>query len=190
MGGQLVYLGGYNMAKVNLMNQSAYARRRGVSKVAVGKAIKAGRISLVNGLIDPEVADIQWKANSRARASQSEAEQLPLAPPGGSDDPVKPDDYMISRNRREAADAEKAERALALDKQLLIQVAAVNTVWAHDYSATRDALLQIPARLGPQLAAESDPAVAQAMIDVEIRQALQVLSIATSKSIIDSIVPT
>lgn len=47
MGGQLVYLGGYTMAKVNLMTQAAYARRRGVSKVAVGKAIKAGRISLV-----------------------------------------------------------------------------------------------------------------------------------------------
>ena len=176
------------MGKVNLMNQSAYARRRGVSKVAVGKAIKAGRISLVNGLIDPEVADIQWKANSRARASQGETEQLALVAVGGPGEPAKSDDYMHNRNRREAAEAERAELSLAEDKGQLIRVDAVKAAVANVFSATRDALLQIPARLGPQLAAESDPSKAQTMLHAEIHQALQLLAGATERVAPDAMV--
>ncbi|MBC7600862.1 MAG: terminase small subunit [Polaromonas sp.] len=169
------------MAKVNLMTMAAYARHRGVSKVAVGKAVKAGRISLVNGLIDPVVADMQWKANSRARASQHGGDQLPLDAATPADEPVKVDDYMYNRNRREAAEAERAELSLAEDKGQLIRVDAVKATLANVFSATRDALLQIPARLGPQLAAESDPAAAQTMLHAEIHQALQLLAGATAR---------
>ena len=43
----------------------AYARHRGVSHVAVKKAIDTGRISqLPDGTIDPVVADAQWAANT------------------------------------------------------------------------------------------------------------------------------
>jgi len=42
-----------------------YARRRGVSHVAVLKAIKAGRISRgPDGTIEPETADAQWDAGT------------------------------------------------------------------------------------------------------------------------------
>lgn len=169
------------MAKVNLITMAAYARHRGVSKVAVGKAVKAGRISLVNGLIDPVVADMQWKANSRARASQSGGDQLPLDAPAAPEEPAKVDDYMYNRNRREAAEAERAELSLAEDKGQLIRVDAVKAAVASVFSATRDALLQIPARLGPQLAAESDPAAAQTMLHAEIHQALQQLAGAAAR---------
>ena len=181
MGGNLVYFGGYSVAKVNLITMAAYARHRGDSKVAVGKAVKAGRISLVNGLIDPVVADMQWKANTRARASQQASDQLPLDAACAPDEPAKVDDYMYNRNRREAAEAERAELSLAEDKGQLIRVDAVKAAVANVFSATRDALLQIPARLGPQLAAESDPSAAQTMLHAEIHQALQLLAGATER---------
>ena len=169
------------MSKVNLMTQAAYARHRKCSKVAVGKAVKAGRISMVNGLIDPMVADIQWQANSRARASQSGGDQLPLEAGSTPDEPAKVDDYMFNRNRREAAEAERAELSLAEDKGQLIRVDAVKAAVASVFSAARDALLQIPARLGPQLAAESDASKAQTMLHSEIHQALQLLAGASER---------
>lgn len=173
------------MSKVNLMTQAAYARHRKCSKVAVGKAVKAGRISLVNGLIDPKVADIQWQANSRARVSQHGGDQLPLEAGNTPDEPPKVDDYVSNRNRREAAEAELAELRLAEEKGRLIRVDAVKAVVASVFSAARDALLQIPARLGPQLAAESDASKAQTMLHTEIHQALQLLAGATDRISVD-----
>ena len=51
-------------AKKELISQREYARRRGVTHVAVQRAIKAGRISTVNGKIDPAVADQEWQQNT------------------------------------------------------------------------------------------------------------------------------
>ena len=50
---------------MNLISLRAYARHRDVSLTAVQKARDSGRISLINGKIDPEVADIQWAKNTR-----------------------------------------------------------------------------------------------------------------------------
>ena len=61
------------MAQVNLMTQAQYAEHRGCSRVAVHKAVKEKRISLIDGKIDAAVADIQWAANTRARAPSSPA---------------------------------------------------------------------------------------------------------------------
>ena len=49
---------------VNLISQAEYARQRECSQAAVRKAVKTGRMTLVNGLVDPEVADIQWKRHT------------------------------------------------------------------------------------------------------------------------------
>lgn len=70
-------------------NQVEYAKHRGVSKVAVNKAIKAGRISIdADGKIDFAKADAQWSANSLQRrtplaelARQAEAEAKAAAKP-------------------------------------------------------------------------------------------------------------
>ena len=176
-------------SKVNLMSQAEYARHRGCSKVAVGKAVKAARISLVNGKIDPAVADIQWERNSRARASAQTSAQLPLDATPANVEPTKADDYMHNRNRREAAEAERAELSLAEDKGQLIRVDAVKAAVAGVFSATRDALLQLPARLGPLLAAESSASVAQTMLHTEIHQALQQLAAAAERVTITAVVP-
>ena len=50
------------------LTREAYARHRGVSRQAVYKAIKAGRISIGDDmLIDPDVADREWEASRSLR---------------------------------------------------------------------------------------------------------------------------
>jgi predicted negative regulator of RcsB-dependent stress response len=187
MGWQLVYFVGYIVSKVNLLTQAAYARHRGCSKVAVGKAVAAGRISLVNGMIDPTVADIQWQANSRARANSGTSEQLPLgavqAPAqtgsenGDAQSPAPRDaDYMVSRTRRETAEAELAELKLAEQHGMLIRVDAVKQALANALTATRDGLLQIPSRLAAVLAAETDAAKVHELLQLELYRALEGMS--------------
>lgn len=181
------------MAKVTLMTQAQYAEHRGVSRVAVHKAIKDERISTIDGKIDPAVADIQWAANSRARApsSQAAAAAASARPDGGSrlaavtpdpGDPgvggmfETPDDYGVSRARREAAEAELAELRLAEQRGNLIQVKAVETVLSTALAGMREHLLQVSSRLAPLLANESDGFKVQALLDTEINQALQQLA--------------
>ena len=77
---------------VTLLTKSAYARHRGCDEKAVRKAVAEGRISTIERdgkqLIDPAVADIQWAANTRARAdsaskaaAQSQASTTSKKPP-------------------------------------------------------------------------------------------------------------
>lgn len=187
------------MSKVQLISQAEYAKRRGVSEAAVSKAIAKGRISLINGKIDPAVADVQWAQNTRARAKRSapaapaaaapatpiadEAGQIPLvsaaempaaqpgdAPAGGGQD------YMQSRARREAADAELAEMALAQKRGELIQVRAVELVWSNALAAAREHLLQVRARLAPLLAIETETFKIEQLLDLEHNKALSFLA--------------
>lgn len=55
---------------------SEYATHRGVSKAAVSKAIKLGRITLLaDGTIDPELADKQWAASVSRVNSPKDSDQ-------------------------------------------------------------------------------------------------------------------
>ena len=178
---------GDQMVKVNWVSQKEYAAQRGCSAVAVHKAIKSGRISLIDGKIDPAVADIQWSANSRARApvrksgDQADTMAVLVAPGAGvpADGPAveaRPDDYWDARSRRETAEAAIAEMKEAEMRGLLIRADSVRSAWANKISAARDALLQIPYRLAPVLAAEPDLDRVAELLEAELRQALQQLS--------------
>ena len=140
---------------------------------------------MVNGMIDAVVGDIQWKANSRARVSPTaEPAQESLLSTRLHNAPAEPaplDGYTVSRNRREAADAELAELRLAEEKGDLIRIEAVKGALGVLFASTRDALLQIPARLAALLAAESVPAAVQNLLHTEIHQALQQLATATER---------
>ncbi len=109
-----------------LITRAEYARLRGVSRVAVGKAVKTGRIDLVDGLIDPIAADAQWERNTRksvGRGGRPAMDKLieiwknaPAAdrsveypPPGaqvaGDSQPQTSHDYEASRAKREHHEA-------------------------------------------------------------------------------------
>jgi hypothetical protein len=100
---------------------------------------------------------------------------------GASFDTPEPGDFPDedrdkARTRREIAEANMAEMEEAKQRRELIRVSAVQAQLATDYATTRDAMLQIAPRLGPLLAAESDPAAVQNMLHAEIHQALMKLA--------------
>ena len=91
---------------------------------------------------------------------------------GISFDPEFSEDYKAARTRREIAEANLAEMQESEERGLTIRVDAVKIAFATAFSTAREALLQIPSRLAPLLAAESDPAGVQNMLHAEIHQAL------------------
>jgi len=51
-----------------LVSMRQYAEMRGVSAMAVSKAAAVGRITLVDGKVDVELADCQWRENTHPAA--------------------------------------------------------------------------------------------------------------------------
>ena len=86
------------------------------------------------------------------------------------------EDHQMARTRREIAEANLAEMREAEERGKLIQVSAVRATWAARIASTRDALLQIPSRLAPVLAAETNLATVTQLMEDELRQALAELS--------------
>jgi hypothetical protein len=168
------------MTRINLLTQADYARHRGVSKPAVSKAVRAGRITLTaEGMIDATAADAQWARNSRVRAGAGRSPSTGAAAPpqeDGADAKPGTDDYWASRSRREAAEAELAEIALAEKNNEVIQVKAVDAAWAQAMAAVREHLTQISARVGSTIAAETDPIKVEQMLADEHHNALNLLA--------------
>jgi hypothetical protein len=175
----------------------AYARHRGVSHVAVKKAIDTRRISqLPDGTIDPVVADAQWAANTTPtrRSVTSEARETPQVSvsareiPQASakvlrDAPEPPTPALSSggtsllqaRTVNEVVKAQTNKVRLArLKGELVDRSQAV----AHVFKlarAERDAWLNWPARISSQMAAGLgvDPHALHVALDAAVRQQLQ-----------------
>lgn len=134
---------------VTLLTVSAYARHRGCDEKAVRKAIAESRISFQPGangrkLIDPDVADIQWARNTRARVGAgdgghvSDAGDLLSAPgadPGVFAPAPAPAGYTAARARTEQANAGIAELHLA---KLRGEVRDVNDIKRGGFDIARD----------------------------------------------------
>lgn len=86
------------------------------------------------------------------------------------------EDFQAARTRREIAEANLAEKKDAELQGKLIQVGAVRAVWARRMAATRDAILQIPIRVAPVLAAETSIEQVSILLEAELRQALAELT--------------
>jgi hypothetical protein len=177
----------------------AYARHRGVSHVAVKKAIDTGRITpLPDGTIDPVVADAQWAANTTpTRRSVAEAPSEKPAPqvsapareiPQASakavrDTPEPPTPALSSggtsllqaRTVNEVVKAQTNKVRLAqLKGELVDRAQAV----AHVFKlarAERDAWLNWPSRVSAQMAAGLgvEPHALHVALDAAVREQLQ-----------------
>jgi hypothetical protein len=95
---------------------------------------------------------------------------------GGGSAQVGAPSYLASKSRREAAEAALAENRLREQSGELVRVAAVRQALAGKVTAMRDALLQIPPRLVPLLAAETNPAEIHRLLTEEIYAALKHVS--------------
>jgi hypothetical protein len=158
---------------IELISMSEYARRRGCSEAAVRHAVRDKRISLIDGRVDPVAADAQWARNTRVRAGSRPADDVNLRapgaapPPAGGDEPPV-EDYYLVKARRERAEADLAELKLAELRGELVRVADVRAAYAKRAAGLREAILQLPARLSAQLAAESDQAKCHDLLQADL----------------------
>lgn len=90
--------------------------------------------------------------------------------------PGSEEGFQEARTRREIAEANLAEMREAELEGKLIRVEVIRAAWAKRVASTRDALLQIPSRLSPTLAAQSDVDQVARLLEEELRQALAELS--------------
>lgn len=169
------------MAKVELISKSAFAAMMHVSPAAVTKAIAENRITTVRDgdkdKIDPAVAQIQWAQNTRARSPSINA--APAADTTTATTSTKGNNdsgYWDSRTSREEAEAGIAQLKLAELRKSLIPVDAVRAVFGTAFAGAREALMQIPSRIAPALAAETDPQKIQIVLGDAIHAALMSLS--------------
>ncbi len=150
-------------AKVELLSLSAYARLRGVAKSAVSKAASEGRISLINGKIDPKVADVQWALNTRARADSQRAvagldlddmsPDVAVLPPDGAADGGgsggKGSRYDTSRAHREEFAAKNQELDYQIKAGKYVDAAELEAEVFRRERLVRDALLGMCAKAAP-----------------------------------------
>lgn len=167
------------------MSQAAIGRALGLSPAAVTKLKGQGMP------VDSVEAAQAWRearqnvaARKPAPSSMATVRRQPMASVPSSDDGrgagdglgFLDEDRDMARTRREIAEANMAEMDEARLRRELIRVQAVQDQMALDYATTREGLLQIPARMGPTLAAESDPAAIQRMLHTAIHEALEKLA--------------
>jgi hypothetical protein len=178
---------------------TAYASRRGVSPKAVSKAIAAGRLTAsvtrdqhgAPKISDPDLADREWEANTRARAEYAApapadpAETTGAAPPPPRSAPAatSPElaEYYAHRSareaeaaRRERLQADLAELTLAERRGEMIPVAQARRDVMERYATVKTRLLGVPRGLAqqlPHLAAEVVP-----VVDALLREALEELA--------------
>lgn len=94
---------------------------------------------------------------------------------------TEPTEIATERARLLAARAAREELRLTEERGALIRVDAVRAVMARAFVVTRDGILNVPPRLAPQLAAETDPATIQEVLATDLRATLTELASAPSK---------
>ncbi len=161
------------------MNASAYARHRGVSHVAVLKAIKTGRIvKEPDGTINPAKADAAWSGNTNQAQQRKKTEepekQSPKTTKAVTDSPPVGGGPSFAQSRavREAYNARLAKLEYEEKSGALVRTDNIKVAWFNVLRVLRDRTLNLPDRLAPLLAAESDPKVARDLLDTELRQIL------------------
>jgi len=160
-----------------LMSQAAYARHRGISRVAVHlrTATKGGPIPIhgPRKLIDPAEADALWDA-TKSRAGWSAKLGATEGPRGEPVGVVSGTNLAAARAAALVVDVQTKRLVLEQRRGALIsRDRAVLKAFAFARTL-RDAVLTWPARVGPQLAAafELDAAAVTVQLEDHVRQLL------------------
>jgi len=176
------------LTKPQKLTESGLARELDVSRQAIHDLVKRGILQKdAEGLIDRTQATQallnRVRPSGKTTASMISQEETPLQPlkqplttQPEPDESTEITSYHIAKTLREAAEAQIAHLKLAEMRNDLIRIAAVKAALATVFATTRDAMLQIPARLAPTLAADADPANVQNVLHEEIHRALMHLS--------------
>lgn len=161
----------------------AYARHRGVSHVAVKKAIDTGRITpLPDGTIDPDTADAQWARNTLSRKAEAArpADPAPARQPPDAPEASAPPlqsggaSLLQARTANEVLKAKLKQIALAEKKEELVDRAKAIAQVFKLARAERDAWLNWPARVSGQMASQLgvDPHTMHVVLEAAVREHL------------------
>ena len=174
--------------KKQLISLREYARRRGISHVAVQRAVNSGRISTVDGKIDPAEADREWRENTDQSKPRNRITGRPshTRPPGEPPVPMDfgaPDEaaggngtatgYAKARAARELYQAQLAKLELDRQRGVLIRADEVRVGAFNMARKARDQLIALPERVAAILAATQDPAEVQRILEEEIERICQ-----------------
>jgi 16S rRNA G1207 methylase RsmC len=158
------------------------ARELKITRQAVSKAEKAGRISrAASGMFDLDAARIQYQLHtdpdqqSRSLQQRSDGGTEVLDPPAVE---LRGDAAALiaAKARREQAEAQLAELELAEKRGEIMAVGEHKRVLFALARTVRDAVLQIPARSAALVAATDDRQQCQAILDAEVRKVLEQLA--------------
>lgn len=179
----------------------AFAARKGNAVSYWHKQKELGRLVMVDVggklLVDVEASEARLastadpakahmhQVNERQRAihrGTGEPPQLPAGDgPKGDASSSKNATYMQAKTAREVYEAKSAQIDYEERTGKLIRTDAVRSALASVLSSTREALMQIPARLSPVLAAETDAAKVHDALQAELHQCLAQLAAAPER---------
>jgi hypothetical protein len=170
--GRALGLSSANMVKMKKQGcpmdsvESARAWREKHQNIAARKAEPDGKPATALGIASP------------AKAPGVTVAQVPVikANEVKADGTELDESHDAARTRREIAEANLAEMKEAEQRGELIRIAAIKSTLSVVFATTRDALLQIPARMAPLLAADADPASVQNILHGEIHRVLHDLA--------------
>lgn len=165
---------------VNQVTQAAIAAALNISSAAVTKQKKRGMP------VDSIEAARSWREQNlnvaAIKRTPTITASFAVSPPAvqfvnrhqsrmaGDDD--LGEDFNAARTREKISEANIKKMEEEELSRELIRVAAVKSVLAAALTATRDSMLQIPARMAPMLAADTDPASVQNLLHQEIHRSL------------------
>lgn len=163
---------------------SHYAKHRGCSPQAVFDAIEKGRLDKSverkpsgRYLVDVELADAEWSANTdTGTGSAAHAKNRPAEP----NEPAEPGEtmtYAEARAQHERFKARLAELELETRESKLVNADDVKRESFKAARQVRDAMLNIPDRVAGELAAESNQFKVHQRLVKEIRRALEELKL-------------
>lgn len=160
------------------ISNSKFAKRHKVSRQAVIKAIRTGRLrESVNAsgeIIDVDLADREWKANATQPANAGKpvnAGRGPQRAPKPAGDTLAEATLAVMRERQRKLELENAET-----EGRLIDRATVVKERFESGRLIREAILNIAARISGELAAETDAAKVYARLDAAHREALNAIA--------------
>jgi hypothetical protein len=164
-----------------IVKKSEYARLRGVTPVAVHRAIQSGRINLAvteDGKIDVEKADRLWAENTSQhngfhgqKAQREKKELLEKAKEVG----ISPDQLPSLIESETLRAAYRAKLSQLEYEQKIAQLVPVDDVKKEAFRlarVVRDSMFAIADRVSAELAGVSDPFVIHRRLTDEIRNAI------------------
>lgn len=160
-----------------LVSVKQYAAMRGVTRQAVTKAARAGRIVLHNGMVNPEEADADWSRNSvHMRKSGGGRPRRDSGPPPESPNVLQGIPSLATSNAMRTAWLARLAR-LDYERRSgkLVELDLVRRHAFESARRARDLLMAIPDRAAPLITGLSDQAEVHRIIREEVERAVQEL---------------